>query len=74
MRYTNSYYVALQRVKVSMGTVEKLILENLDIDFGILSLGLYAADSMRYACRDNYPPPFTGNMYFKSTIATLGLR
>jgi len=41
-------------VKVGMGTIKKLTLENMSIAFGILSLG---GTETEIHIGDNYPPP-----------------
>jgi len=57
--------------KVSMLTVEKLTLENMDTAFGILYLGGTEAE---IHLGGHLPPPQLQRTFKKNTIATLGLK
>ena len=57
-------------VKVGMGTVKKLTLENMSITFGILSLG---GTKPEYTPGGVIYPPPVATYVLKNTIATLGL-
>ena len=56
--------------KVSMGTVEKLTLQNMGIAFGILSLG---GTEPEIHLGGSFTPSPNCNVLFKNTIATLRL-
>jgi len=57
--------------KVSLGTVEKLTLENMGISFGILSL---SGTEPEIHLGVIYPPSPIATYVLKNTIATLGLK